>query len=464
MNRFLWARLVIEDICTQSCDDDILNALKHLPKSLSELFNTRLKRVETKAGAKAAIKIFQYCGVSRRSLTVSEFRELLSVVPYQAYLNKGGMPNDMNSIISDCCGLAFVNEEDKTVHYVHQSLRDYLFAGSPRKGQFSETDLDRELGVLCMTYLNFDDFKRDLAKIPKNSGTKINPLSIGTAFIDRPLLKSAWIARKLIRFKQKEQRLDITELNRILKMSHDSALGDSDYEDGYVFLEYARVYWIHHLSQIDKDTQPQIWERFCQTVHEKAATLAVRPWEKFHDPTTSVGLRAPAIERIMWACEYRHAPLYLSLVESDKWTKNTPVEVLIESINSDRPKVFEFVLRNTHVTTENLNDLLIVAAGRDRLAIVTTLLSAGANTDTNIRADANAGFNGFNVQRVKRSGLMSFNDDFFVRVRSTALHAAAEQGHIEIVKKLISAGACVDEMMPTPSVEHVCDLPVYRDK
>lgn len=36
----------------------------------------------------------------------------------------------MEALVADCCGLAFVDEEDVTVHHVHHSLRDYLFASA----------------------------------------------------------------------------------------------------------------------------------------------------------------------------------------------------------------------------------------------------------------------------------------------------------------------------------------------
>jgi hypothetical protein len=57
--------------------------------------------------ARQAIKILQFCGVSKRPLTVDKLREVLSVEPGEKRL-----PNDMECVLLGCGCLTFVDEEE----------------------------------------------------------------------------------------------------------------------------------------------------------------------------------------------------------------------------------------------------------------------------------------------------------------------------------------------------------------
>lgn len=71
--------MTMEEICLQLDDNGILEALEHLPRELSELLDRKLRRVSVGTSARQAIKILQFCGVTKRPLTVEELREVLSV-------------------------------------------------------------------------------------------------------------------------------------------------------------------------------------------------------------------------------------------------------------------------------------------------------------------------------------------------------------------------------------------------
>ncbi|OJJ45045.1 hypothetical protein ASPZODRAFT_17959 [Penicilliopsis zonata CBS 506.65] len=158
---FLWTRFFIEELCTQACDSDILEALKNLPHGLSELFDRKIHRIQKQKAAKQAIKMLQFCGVAKRPLTAMEYREALSLEPYQKSLDRSRFPNDMNQIISDCCGLVFMDEEASTVQYVHHSIKQHLFSlASEHSATFVATTLDQHFGLLCMTYLDLTNFKQ----------------------------------------------------------------------------------------------------------------------------------------------------------------------------------------------------------------------------------------------------------------------------------------------------------------
>ncbi|KAJ5713367.1 uncharacterized protein N7483_010548 [Penicillium malachiteum] len=43
---FFWAGLCIRELCEQNCDEDILDALKRLPRGLAELFDSKIHRIK----------------------------------------------------------------------------------------------------------------------------------------------------------------------------------------------------------------------------------------------------------------------------------------------------------------------------------------------------------------------------------------------------------------------------------
>lgn len=388
----------------------------------------------------AALKVLQHCGVSKRPFTLAELEELLSILPGQKSLDQAGMPNDMYAVISDCCGLAFVDEEEETVHYVHVSLRNHLFAqDSLEKNQFVKADLDRDLGVLCMTYLSFNDFKRHLERVSKGSGVRVDPLEIGIASEDRSLSRSSKLARKLFRYRPHDRRPSIADLQRMLKVASNETSEESTWaRPRYNFLKYAQVHWLFHLTQLEASGQPQIWQLFCRCAYDADLTLADRPWQKNAQNLGSADSAALAKAMIEWACDHGHPPLFRAFLQSKHWSKGNAAEILIHF--ADKPDIIGFFLKCTSTSTDTLSDALIVAAARGCSPGAMLLLSSGARI--------NAGFHAFQMHEVKKIGIMRFDDGVFLRVGSTALHAAAEFGHLEVVERLISSGAYVDEMHP----------------
>lgn len=440
---------MIEEICAQSSDDDIIDALNNLPNTLSDLFDTKVTRIKSANRSKAAIKTLQFCGVSRRPLTLEEFQELLSVAPEQTCLNRGGMPNNMESLISDCNGLVFVDEEERTVHYVHHSFRNHLFTNPP-EDMFIEANLDDTLGILCLTYLNFSNFKSHLEKIRRGSGISIDPLNIGTVSTNRSISGSASLARKLIRQKQNVRHFDVADFERTLKITCDPSSSSDPKQlsrDTYPFLEYARANWIFHLTRLEKTLLPRIWQLFCRHAHSREDTLADRPWEtRLTDTEASIANMTRVQKTTMWAYDHAHPPLYSSLVQSDIWTEDSLPSMLIEFIERDRPQVISFILEHTDIRVRTLTDALVIAAGRGNYTIMTMLLKAGAQV--------NSGFRGFGKPDARIRGIMDLRNGSFTRLGSTALHNASEHGQLRIVEKLIGAGAYIDEMNPTESLEN----------
>ncbi|RAK71755.1 uncharacterized protein BO72DRAFT_391158 [Aspergillus fijiensis CBS 313.89] len=186
---FLWAGLCIRDLCEKNCDEDILDALKHLPRGLAELFDSKIRRIQQGKDSHHAIDLLQYCGVVKRPLTIEEYREALSISLGDKSLNTKRLPNDMNRIVRGCFGLTFIDDEEHTIHYTHHSVKEHLFHTKNKDpANLDAKKVNEHFGVLCMTYLNFTNFSRQVVKAEE--GLMIDPLLLGALSISS---RNRWI-------------------------------------------------------------------------------------------------------------------------------------------------------------------------------------------------------------------------------------------------------------------------------
>ena len=164
--------------------------------------------------------MLQFCGVLRRPLTISEFRELLSVNTRQDSRDVGQMIHDICDIVADTRGLIYVDEEEQTVHYVHQSVRNHLFDSGSLHGRLSTTDLDLHLGFLVLVYLNFSDFRRSLVKVDGGSNLRYGPIDIAVASFGSSSNHTLRVtAQKLLRSRRSQQQVEGTDLKHRIRQT-----------------------------------------------------------------------------------------------------------------------------------------------------------------------------------------------------------------------------------------------------
>lgn len=117
-----------------------------------------------------------------------------------------------------CCGnLVFIEEEQQTIHFTHGSVKQYLLSEavqeSSGKHYVDITKVDEDAGAICVTYLNFLVFNRQVARIVDKS---ISTTSITSTIVKNSvsLGKSGnKIALNLLRRDDKSSKL----FNRLLK-------------------------------------------------------------------------------------------------------------------------------------------------------------------------------------------------------------------------------------------------------
>ncbi|KAJ5970321.1 uncharacterized protein N7479_000239 [Penicillium vulpinum] len=445
---FLWTRLLIEELCAQGSDHDILAVLNHLPRGLSEIFDRKLHRLRSGTAVKDAIATLQFCGVLKRSLTVMEYQEALSLSPGQTTLDSQKFPNDMDKVIRNCCGLIFVDEEDSTVHYVHHSVKQHLFnTYHSSSEEFDTKKLDQHLGLLCMTYLDFNTFKRQISKVAEGSNTPITPVQLGITPIYRSRNDTGRIAMKLLLYRRNLQHLSARELERksreLLDDLESSGL-DKDLHRNFQFLNYARSYWIYHVADLDPDHQT--WKLFSRCV-DGDIILAHRPWESTHQTD---GERNDMSRAVQWLLAEGHFTLFVyhTKHQSNLLTEQTKREIIQNSRIQDRGRFIDLIIQQSNNSLETLHHALYYASREGFLASVKALLQTELDVNarvynrTALQVAAEAG----HLEVVER--LLNANADVNAAAAAgyegrTALQAAAGAGHLAVVERLLQADADV---------------------
>ncbi|CAG8172663.1 unnamed protein product [Penicillium salamii] len=421
---FLWARLFIEELCAQGSDNEILEALKHPPRALSEIFDRKLRRIRGKTARDDAFRVLQYCGVMKRPLTTMEYQEVLSLSPGQQSLDRGNFPNDMNKVISHCCGLTCVDDEDKTVHYVHQSVKQHLFAMNRQHLEEFDTErLDSHVGVLCMTYLDFNDLKGQLKLFEPSSNTPLQPVHFGFSSFSSSRGMTGRIAQKLILHRAQRQHFTPRELQRKAKQvigDDESSHLDTELQmRDFYFLEYARIYWINHLADLQAEPHDPTWSLFCRCL-EGDDIVAYKPWdsaEKNHNNENDVPLA------IQWLSAHGNCALllYYARHQSHLLTKEIERQILRTSAIHGHQRLVEYIFQLRPSPSQLLKFGLLQASTEGCIELLDGLLQCITDADAQM-------FEQGDLQR------------FF----QTSLTVAAKEGHIKIVKRLLAANSPVD--------------------
>lgn len=467
--RFLWAFFQVEEISSQPCDDDIRIALQDLPRNLNEIFNRALRRILVGSHCKEAQKVFTWVAAARRSLTVRELREAIAVMASQKYSNTARQCNDMDKISSWCENLVETEEESESVHFVHHSVRTFLLKTStdPALDKF-HVDLeeaDHKLGEVCLTYLDFNDFKRSLIKRPK--ALNINPSGI--------MRETAKYGSRLANLRNLAVRTgsEVFDLRRSVDPDGSATTTQISRAviDEYPFIRYASKHWISHTKylRINKFRARTVLQRI---VSDNLSFVEL-PWNK--DPLFRNDVMGWAkknhhgsIIRILWSEELDN--LFKWAAENDDFIL---FDILFDEVNYESPsKILIFAASVGHLRAIDelvlhrkvpVNDVaegttaLIAGTCKGHIDIIEKLFDLGAdiNATNGTRRDSARSLREIETPLIAAARLGHLRA--FDRLKSlgaykdlatedfTILIAAASGGHLDLVDWIISNGANLNE-------------------
>ncbi|KAF4912640.1 Ankyrin repeat domain-containing protein 17 [Colletotrichum fructicola] len=408
---FLWVTFLLDEICAQTCDDDIRDAVERLPKTLTETLSKALHRIIKQGKSTIANKAFQWIAIAKRPLTLDELREAISTKVGQPSSNPGQMVNGIDRLPTWCENLVRVDEESRTAEFAHKAVHKFIVEGSSgpdyAEFHFKPEDADHHAGELCVTYLNFSDFVTTITQ--RSQPVKIDPTSMAHS-----ALKNSWNLPKSISSAVITMRKNVqaeTDPAGILATYNrsDDAEAINTLQVHYPFLKYASVHWISHTTRFRR---------------RSGDIEAVKLW-------LSVGVNVNADD------------------SNDRWT------ALVAASERGHINIVELLLSaganvNAQPAPHEFGRTALQAASAGgHIEVVERLLSAGANVNANpskrgltaLQAASNSGYIDV-VERLLSAGANVNGDPSYYG--RTALQAASGGGYISVVERLLSAGANVN--------------------
>ncbi|KFZ03367.1 hypothetical protein V502_11004 [Pseudogymnoascus sp. VKM F-4520 (FW-2644)] len=398
---FLWVALQIISLCAMKTDDAIRQALKDLPKDLSETYSRILRKSEG-SGKTYQRRTLELVTISHRPLTAEELRDALSVVPGDAVWDWSRRLNDVDLILTCCGSLLTIDEEERTIRLVHHSVKQFLLSGFKDSANIAITidSANSTMASIIVTYLNYSVFATQLSTtvVPQMMAASAPSQIIRST----PDLSSTVqsLALKLLK-SRKQPNFDIGKT-----LAETSKLFGSPSKDEFHFYSYAKLYWLQHVFCISKQ-ELVIYDLLRRLF--KVNAININATDK--DGWTPLSL----------AARDGHEALLESLLDSDI--------VDADSKNGVGRTPLSWAAANGH---EAVVKLLIVKGSNLEAGDVhgeTPLLYAAANGHEAV----------VKLLLIKGSGLESKDNR-----GQTAFLYAAENGHEAVVKLLLNEGAKLD--------------------
>lgn len=277
---YLWAALQLEMILPLDrkrvlSPRDIESLIVRLPPSLEEVYDSLIDQIHD---LRYGSRIFQVAAAARRLLTTKELMVALNVKPGNTFWDAKNMPLSAESVVNSCGGgILEVDEEDGTVHFIHQSAILHL-VGTKTSLSFSRTECEEYTRDVCITYLNLNIHDRRLVRKEKNlnldASTIVNSVQTSTSAEGNSTLTWA-----LSRIKQRasssvgpQPQVDLAQLLRDIQ--HTSAT-NIDQQPAKELIRYANEYWHTHFTA--GDVSPQI-DLLSRKIINGELPHVERPW------------------------------------------------------------------------------------------------------------------------------------------------------------------------------------------
>ena len=446
--RFLWVHFQLRTICAQKSDASIIAALDNLPRDLPQTYERILSGITETDDIDICKRIFQWVATVKRPLTLEELREAIGIEPLQQEWDSSRFVNDMNQAIASCGNLIFIEEEHQAVHYTHYSVKQYLLSEaistSLRPYHIDLERADAEVGAVCVTYLDFGIFSRQVARTTGN-GKSIASIpstvlketlphrtlgnKIALALLQRQYKSGSAVSRPL------EDTLGDTEAFRKQRM-----------QEQYSFLSYAREFWLEHTKSatgLISQNPRRLWSNLINDANLPGPSTSV-PWT-YEDWTNG------ADTVIDWIIKRNHSFLAQLMIHSHVGLPEKALQHLFDrAVAWEDGRLVGMVVSSGRVSKADLSGALQIAAKRGDMELVNQLISlkadintpAGSDSRTPLQAAAGGGHMEI-VEKLLAKGADTNASASWDNGR-TALQAAAEGGHLEVVEKLLAEGADIN--------------------
>ncbi|KAM5356809.1 hypothetical protein ACJ41O_003455 [Fusarium nematophilum] len=477
---FLWVTLQLRELCSQPNDEKIRMAIsvRNLPKSLTEIFNRALKRVISGGNEKITQELLPWIIAAKRPLSLAELEESCFISVLQPYAIKDRHVNGIHRVDAWFEGLVEIEEETKTVHFVHASVQQF-FLGPPARSAFRGfhiqlEEADHHLGEICVTYLNFNDFKTTLSR-------RRQPMPpLVPEDICRKALRNQWswikpVGSSRSARENRSKAADIEETLANFSRSTEAAVQKA-IAIGHPFLGYAATYWLLH-STAFSENRSKTWSLWRQMVtgghglskspvsdgHHESIDEALVNWAiatshsaLLHAVAASKELMERFSESMFQSAAKRgDVPLLIAMLQVKEWGAELIRPLYLSAQGGHLEMVKLLIDAGADINPSYPNEKyrpLMEAARMGRVEVVELLLKAGADASAPTYGFQNAlqpaaavqNGNGLKIVKLLIKAGAPVNAAPSASTGRTALQEACERGFVQVVKMLLSAGADVN--------------------
>jgi len=163
-----------------ACEEDgtadrVPQLLDDLPSDIQEIYFRALQKLLCSGDQRAEMtkKAFQWVICARRPMSISELEEAATIKVGQKLWKEPPIKLSWPTLSKLCGNLLAFDDSNGSISLAHHSVLQFLQScktiPSIDKFHFQLDVADRYLGEICITYLNFADFKKSLTTTPNSS-------------------------------------------------------------------------------------------------------------------------------------------------------------------------------------------------------------------------------------------------------------------------------------------------------
>ena len=467
-----------------------------LPQNLSETYKRALYRIKNSQKVHIAAPIFRYVAVARRPLSADELREAIAVQRSAPTIDERRLVNDMSQLVSWCASLVIQDEEEQLIQFAHHSVKEFLLSGTVEVDLFpfcfQLTKANHELAGTCLTYLNLDAFRGQLAttfQLPVLT-TPITPNSIvksSFSVSECPTVHKSWLKIEKFLSSRATHNPDIWKQLYISRGNLDTALVRK-LKACHKFLAYASEYWLFHTASLTRKDE-DLWFLLSDLVLADN-TVAARPWTSTQWAAGSDIVKDYIVQHNHWALAEILQTCGHSLTAEQRGS------LILSAAHNETDSLFASTIYSSPYTPKALDAAIRKAKQAQLLGLVErlslakasaelfgynesiTILKQRIDVEGKLRNITSIGSDTINKKSVPDFGILiekSFNveelaDDRYKTLRAVAasgtigmleilldpstgyisrdnpfvtaaLHAAAQNGNLEFVTRLMSLGS-----------------------
>jgi ankyrin repeat protein len=314
--RFLWVHFQLADLCDTVSDFGIRKVLQNLPDGMAATYARAVQKIgQNPVKMNLAQQIFKWIACAKRPLLMAELAEAIAFGPSDASWDSTKIP-DASRLIQACGHLA-VLDDDGTARFAHHTVQQFLI-GLPLKDSISEfhfdlSKADAGAGEVCITYLLFSDFEKQITISRPNNLQQENNFpspkaivgsvvsGLGTSYAIHSMLK-LWTYLDFRNLKSQSPTIGIAKITELKKPP------PPDLGKKYQLLNYALENWLMHTSMIAEDDI--LWNKFKHLAMDKHTSFDIRPWGN-----SDASNRLPHMGLFRWAVDAGHVPLLKLLLK-----------------------------------------------------------------------------------------------------------------------------------------------------